>query len=103
MGPWILAVLELSVPDLWITNQFLKPMNQKFVKLLIFTNCFFQNRIILNNEHRQYVYLSRVYGVRLNDQRRKSHKLCSYTLKLNIVVNLFFMKQYFFNYYTAIF
>ena len=37
--------LELRVRDLWITNQFLDPTNQKFVKLPFFTNWCFQNRI----------------------------------------------------------
>ena len=33
--------LELRVCDLWITNQFLDPMNRKLVKLPFFSNCFF--------------------------------------------------------------
>ena len=33
--------LELKVCDSWITNQFLEPTNQKFVKLPFFMNCFF--------------------------------------------------------------
>ena len=32
--------LELTVQDLWITNQILDPTNKKFVKLPTFTDCF---------------------------------------------------------------
>ena len=66
--------LELRVHDLWITNQFFDPTNQKLVKLLFFTNCFSQNRVTLNNQNRRYLplYLSRVKGVRLNERTKFS-------------------------------
>lgn len=35
-----LSELELRVPDSWIKNQFLDSLNQKFVKISPFPNCF---------------------------------------------------------------
>ena len=63
---------KLRVRDSWITNRFLDPTNQKFVKLPFFKNHFFRNIITLNKHNEatqvcQSVYLPRVEWMRLTD------------------------------------
>ena len=93
----MITELVLRVCDSWITNYFLDSTNQTFVKLLFFTNCFFQKMITLKYSAQMIpiCYLSRVKWVRLNNQRTQFCELLCYILKLNIMKK-FLTKQYFF-------
>ena len=79
--------LEVRVYNSWITNQFLDPMNQKFVKVPLFTNCFFFQR----NDNLKIVSAEiSVKWVRLNDERTKFRRMV--WLVLNYVVNYIIYK-----------